>query len=91
MFEAEIAEIEKRKAQENAAVQKMEEKRAEEIERGRREVFLERSSGEIIHEPGGLPVCTSTPRMLITGRTIAFLGLCSCANDSSICINEDSR
>ena len=72
MFEDEIAEIDKRKMQENEAVRKMEEKRAEEIERGRREVILERSSGEVIHEPGGLPVCTSIPRMLITGKTVAY-------------------
>jgi hypothetical protein len=49
----------------------MEEKRAEEIERGQREVILERSSGNIIHEPRALPMCTSTPRMLITGKTVA--------------------
>jgi len=72
VFKAEIAEIDKRKMQENEAVRNMEEKRAEEIERGRREVILERSSGEVIHEPGALPVCTSTPRMLITGKTVAY-------------------
>ncbi|CZR52131.1 uncharacterized protein PAC_02008 [Phialocephala subalpina] len=66
VFKAEIAEIDKRKTQENEAVRKMEEKRAKEIERGREEVVLERPVGEIIHEPGALPVCTSTPRMLIT-------------------------
>jgi hypothetical protein len=71
VFKVEIAEIDKRKTQENEAVRKMEEKRAEQIERGRREVILERSSGAITHEPGALPVCTSTPRMLITGKTIA--------------------
>lgn len=60
--------------QENEAIQKMEEKRAAEIERGRREVILERSSGELIHEPGALPVYTSTPRMLITGKTVACWG-----------------
>jgi len=72
VFKAEIAEIDKRKMQENEAVRNMEEKRAEEIERGRREVILERSSREIIHEPGALPVCTSTPRMLITGKTVTY-------------------
>ena len=58
--------------QENEAVRNMEEKRAQEIERGREEVALERSAKEVIHEPGALPVCTSTPRMLITGKTIAY-------------------
>ncbi|KAH6667734.1 hypothetical protein B0J14DRAFT_675578 [Halenospora varia] len=66
VFKAEIAEIDKRKTQEIEAVQKMEEKRAREIERGREEVFLERPSREIIHESGALPVYTNTPRMLIT-------------------------
>ncbi len=71
MFKAKIAEIDKRKTQENKAVRKMKEKRAEEIERGRREVILERSSSEIIHEPGALPVCISIPRILIIGKTVA--------------------
>ncbi|KAH7363947.1 hypothetical protein BKA65DRAFT_571993 [Rhexocercosporidium sp. MPI-PUGE-AT-0058] len=66
VFEAEIAEIEKRKMQETEAVRKMEAKRAEQIEKGRKEVFMGRSSGEISYESGALPVCTSTPRMLIT-------------------------
>jgi hypothetical protein len=70
VFEAEIEEIEKRKTQQSEAVRKMEEKRAKEIERGRREVYLERSSGEGIHEPGALPVCANTPRMLITGKDV---------------------
>ncbi len=72
MFKAETTEIDKRKMQENEAVRNMEEKRAQEIERGRREVILERSSGEVIHESGALPVCTSTPRMLITGKIVAY-------------------
>jgi hypothetical protein len=41
VFKAEILEINKRKTQENKARQKIEEKRAEEIERGQREVILE--------------------------------------------------
>jgi hypothetical protein len=56
------------------AAQKAEEKRAAEIERGRREVILEWSSVELIHERGDLPVYTSTPRMLITGKTVACWG-----------------
>lgn len=72
MFKAELAEIDKRKEQESGAVQNMEEKRAQEIERGRREIILERPSAEIIHESGALPVCTNTPRMLITGKTVAY-------------------
>lgn len=72
MFIAEITEINKRKIQENEAIRNMEEKRAEEIERGRREVILEQSRGEIIHEPRTLPVYISIPRMLITGKTIVY-------------------
>ncbi|KAF8853000.1 hypothetical protein BDZ45DRAFT_694663 [Acephala macrosclerotiorum] len=78
VFKAEIAEIDKRKTQENEAVRNREEKRAEEIERGRREVILERSSGEVIHEPGALPVRLSHIEGLLL------------SNDSSICINKDS-
>jgi hypothetical protein len=72
VFEAELAEIDERKGQEYEAVQIMEEKRAEEIERGRREIILEQSSREITQESEGLPVCTRTPRMLITGKTVAY-------------------
>jgi len=50
----------------------MEEKRALEIERGRREIILEQSSRGIIHKSRALPVCTNTPRMLIIGKTIVY-------------------
>ena len=50
----------------------MEEKRAEQIERGREEVMLERPSREVIHEPGALPVCINTSRMLITGKNVVY-------------------
>ena len=49
----------------------MEMKRAEEIERGRIEIIMERLNREIIHELGTLPVCIRTPRMLIIGKIVA--------------------
>ena len=72
MFKAKITEINKRKIQENKAVRNIKEKRAKEIERGQREVILERSSREVIYKPKALPMCTSTPRMLIIGKTIVY-------------------
>jgi hypothetical protein len=71
VLRAEIAAIDERKMQVNEAIQKMEEKRAAEIERGRREVILERSSQKLIYESEIMPVYTSTPKMLITGKAVA--------------------
>jgi hypothetical protein len=72
VFKAKIVEINKRKMQENKAVRNIKEKRAKEIKRGRREVILERSSREVIYKPRALPVYTSTPRMLITNKTVVY-------------------
>ena len=78
----EVVELERREGQENKAVKEMEQKRAEEKERGRTEIrqeFEEKRTGrrevmrelkeEIFHGQNTLPVCTRTPRMLITGKT----------------------
>jgi len=70
VFEDKTLKMDKRKMQENEIIRKMEEKRAKEIERGQREVFLERSSGEIIYKLKALPVYTSILRMLIISKTI---------------------
>lgn len=83
VLNAEVEELEKRERQENKAVEEMERKRAEEIERGRAEImqeFEEKTIGgrEITRElkeeafrgPNTLPVCTRTPRMLITGKIV---------------------
>jgi hypothetical protein len=81
ILEVEIAEIDKRKIEENKAIEEMEKKRAEEKERGRREI-IERVNVETIHESGTLPVYTRTPRMLITGKIIAGRKSALCTNGS---------
>ena len=67
----EIAEIDQRKRQENISVEEMERKRADEKERGRREIITKRPNIGTILESETLPVCTRTPRMLITGKIVA--------------------
>ena len=76
----EIAEINSRKRQEEEAVEEMEKKRADEKELGREEIIygrMEQPNKETIHESGNLPVCTRTPRMLITGESGIYQNLCS--------------
>ena len=70
VLSTEINGIEKRKREENEAVEEMERQRAEEIERGREEVIHGTTSKEITPKVTTLPVCTGTPKMLITGTLI---------------------
>jgi hypothetical protein len=79
VFETEIAEIDKRKRQENEAVAEMETKRIRKKERGRTEI-MGRPNQETIHKLQALPVCTRTPRMLITGEIIAYRKSVLCTN-----------
>jgi hypothetical protein len=54
-------------------------------ELGREEIIygrMEQPNKETIHESGNLPVCTRTPRMLITGESVIYQNLALCANDS---------
>lgn len=93
VFEAEIDEIGKRRREEDLAIQMVEKKRAEEIEIGRELIFLERdgvskdgvSKGSVYKMPKNpasdfqtLPVCTRSPRMLVTGKTVAYKRSESC-------------
>jgi hypothetical protein len=69
VLKEEIAEIDSRKRQEEEAVKQMEKKRADEKEIGREEIIygrMEQPNKET--ESVNLPVCTRTPRMLITGE-----------------------
>lgn len=81
VFETEIAEIDKRKRQENEAVAEMETKRTKEKERGRTEI-MGRLNQETIHKLQALSVYTRIPRMLITGEIIAYRKSVLCTNTS---------
>ncbi len=84
VFEDEIKEIDKRERQEKEAVGEMEKKRAEEKAIGRREIIsgrVEQLTIETILESGSLPVCTRTPRMLITGESAIYQNLTLCTDD----------
>lgn len=85
VFDDEIAEIDDRKRQEEEAVEEMEKKRAEEKSIGRKEIIsgkMEQPNKEAIYELGNLPVCTKTPRMLITGEAVIYQSFTYCTNDS---------
>ena len=68
IFEAEIDEIDKRSTQENVAGEAMGKKRADEIEKGRREIISGHLSEKNTQDLGTLPIYTRTPRILITGK-----------------------
>ena len=72
VLDNEIAELEKEKAQADEAERKLKVTRAKEVERGRRRVILGNPEDEVFHEPDALPVYSSTPRMLITGKRAAY-------------------
>ena len=85
VFKDEIAGFDNRERQEKEAVEEMEKKRAEEKEIGREEIIygrMEQPNKETIHESGNLPVCTRTPRMLITGKSVIYQSLTLCTNKS---------
>ena len=50
-------------------------KRAEEKERGRIEIIMERLIKETVYELGTLPVCIRTPSMLIIGKILHIKSL----------------
>jgi hypothetical protein len=88
IFKDEVAEIDSRKRQEEEAVKEMEKKRAGEKEIGREEIIygrIEQATKE--NESVNLPVCTRTPRMIITGESEIYQNLPLCTNDSK-CLHQ---
>jgi len=71
VIKTEMDEIELRKSQELDALQIMETKRSREVERGRSELMASPWEDRITPESTTLPVCTRTPRMIITGMLVA--------------------
>jgi hypothetical protein len=67
VFELEAGELDRANIEETEAIAAMEKKRADEIERGRREIMSDPIK-EIFQESDTLPVCTRTHRLLITGK-----------------------
>jgi hypothetical protein len=92
VFDDEIAEFDNREKREKEAVEEIEKKRAKEKAIGRREIITsgmeqpnketEQPNEETIHELGDLPVCTRTPRMLITGKSVIYQSFTPCTDDS---------
>jgi len=84
VFENEIREIDNREALEKEAVKGIEEKRAEEKAAARREISgtVQRPDKETVSEPGDLPVCTRTPRMLVTGKSVTCQSPTFCTDNS---------
>ena len=81
VFEAEVAEIDKRKTQENIAEEAMEKKRAEEKEKGRSEIITGQLNEKNTQDSEAFPICTRTPRMLITGKRVVYQKSAFCANN----------
>jgi len=85
VFKDEIAEINNRKRQEEKAVKEIKKKRANKKEIRREEIIYDKTeqpNKETIHESVNLPVCTRTPRMLITGKNRIYQNLTLCTNNS---------
>ncbi len=84
VFENEIREFDNRERLEKEAVERIEKKRAEEKAIGRREISgtMEQPNNETVHELGDLPVCTRTPRMLVTGKSVICQSPTLCTNNS---------
>ena len=89
MFEVEAAELDRAGREETEAVAVMEQKRADEIERGRKEIMHDPIK-EAIQESEALPVCTRTPRLLVIGKVYLMSLVCKLMIQS-VCINGDPR
>jgi hypothetical protein len=68
-FEAEVAELDEAVRRESEAVEAMEKKRAQKIERGRAEIMGDTYS-EATQESVTMPICTRVPRLLVLGKVL---------------------
>jgi hypothetical protein len=84
VFEDEITEFDNRERLEKEAVERIKKKRAKEKATRRSEIssIIEQLNKETIHELGDLPMCTRTPRMLITSKIVIHQSLTLCTNNS---------
>jgi hypothetical protein len=84
VFENKIREIKNREALEKEAVKRIKEKRAKEKAAVRRELSstVQQLDKETVSELGDLPMCTRTPRMLVTGKSVTCQSPTFCADNS---------
>jgi hypothetical protein len=68
-FEVEVAELDEAVRRESDAVEAMEKKRAQEIERGRAEIMGD-TYREATQESVTAPICTRIPRLLVLGTVL---------------------
>jgi hexokinase len=72
-FEDEVAELDEAVRRESEAVEAMENKRAEEIARGRAEIMGDTyTCREALEEISTAPVCTRIPKLLALGEAYNF-------------------